>query len=210
MSVEVPDFPSPVSAEPRFLDFGVRLDSGPAADGPRIGRVGNRWAIDVTIRAPMEPRRQWPTGARVWLERLRQARGPGAILKWHPQRLQVGAPGAPVIAVASAANVEVLQVSGFRPGYVLREGQFFNLISAGRHHLHSSREDVRAAADGTLEIPCGPLLRVAPQVGDVIRMDPVIEGRVIGDFQSWSQDPSAVIDVSFSIEEFGVFADVVA
>ena len=109
----------------------------------------------------------------------------------------------------SAANVEVLKLSGVRPGYVFREGQFFNLIRDGRHHLHSASAEVQAAADGTLDLPCGPMLRVAPQVGDVIRMDPVIEGRVVGDFQSWSQDPSAVIDVPFSIEEFGVFADVV-
>lgn len=211
MTVQLPSFPSPRSAVPRYLDYSVRLDGGLAADGPRIGRIGNRWALDVSMLMPLEPRRGWPVGARVWLARLRLARREGALLKWYPQRLRIGAPGAPVVDGLLAANVAVVPIVGARPGYVFREGQFFNLVDAnGRHYLHSTTEEVVVAVDGSASIPIDPLTRAEIADGLALRMDPVIEGQITGDDHSWDQDPSEIIPISFSIEEFGVYEEPLA
>lgn len=211
MSIILPSFPSPRQAVPRFLDFAVRQDGGLAADGSRISRLGNRWALDVSMLMPLEPRRGWPVGARVWLARIQKARKEGAILRWYPQRLVVGAPGAPLVDGALAANVGSIPIKEARPGYVFREGQFFNLVDAnGRHYLHATEAEVVVEADGTAVLPIDPLTRVAVLDGAPLRMDPVIEGQIKGDDHSWDQDPAAIIPVQFSIEEFGVYEEPLA
>lgn len=205
-SIILPIHPQPSGADPRFLDFGTNQDGGFAQDGPRIHRLGNRWALDVTMPTQwLEPHRGWGEGGRVFLSRLRRAlQDGGAIYPWPQLGLKVGAPGAaPLIAADINPNIDAIPVSGFRPHYVFREGQFFNIINEGRHFLHSTSEEVMVGADGTALIPIHPRTRWDFGAGDAIRMDPVIEGRVQGNELAWTLAATKQVPIQFSIVEFG-------
>lgn len=204
LTVLLLSLPGPAKASPRFIDYSVRQEGGYSPSGKRYQRVGNRWECDFTFLMPLEARRSFNYSGREWLALLRQARIEGGRIKWHPQRLDVGAPGAPIIAADCAANVAALPIAGTRPGYIFKLGQAVNLIVNGNLSLHTLSAEVVAAGDGTAVLPLDPRTRVACSIGDVIGMEPFIEGEILGDEQAWDQGPDQIVSISFVIREYGV------
>jgi len=206
MPIVLPRWPGPSTAEVTYLDYGTNLDGGPQGGGPRIHRLGNRFSINVKMPAlRLEPMLRWGVGARVFLSRLRAGISEGVIYPFPQPGLEIGAPGVPLVSAAVAANVASLSLQGMRPGYVWREGQFFNVYRAdGRAMLASTTGEAQVAADGTVALPILPRLRTALAAGSRINMEPVIEGRLlIKDGFTWSFDPSRFVGLSFTIEEYG-------
>lgn len=209
MSVELPDFPGPARWRPQFLDFSVGQDGGFAEAGPTIRRLGNRWRVTVMMpNMRLEPQPGWGVGGRVWLARLRRAITEGARLKWYQQGFQIGLPGAPVLDAAVLANTDALPLSGLRPGYIFREGQFFNVVpatgeAAGIHFLHTVREETVADGAGEAAVPIGELLRIDLAAGDPLRMDPIIEGKLVpGQGQEWESDRAEIVAPEFTLTEY--------
>jgi hypothetical protein len=203
MSVELPDFPGPSSATPRYLDFGSSYKGGLGGATQRIDRPGNRFALDVEMPPiRLEPMRHWGVGYRVFLQRLRIAKREGAIYPFPQQGLVIMAGGAPVVDGAAPANTAVMSFSGFSPGSILREGQFVSIIHEGRRYIHSFAEERVAAADGTLaDAAMDPIFRVPFADGDVVELEPKIEGSVQGEEVSWPVNAAGQTVPKFTIEE---------
>jgi len=209
-SVILPTWPAPSQAEPTYLDFGTTLDGGPHGGGPRIHRLGNRFSLAVTMpRSKMEPGRQYSgmkngVGARVFLSRLRQGMDRGVIFPWPQPGLAIGAPGDPTVAAAIGPNLEEIVVQNLTPGYVFREGQFFNLYRAdGRAMLAHTTEEVEAGLDGRATLPILPRTRASIALGSRVNMEPVIEGRLSGDSQSWTISTALTTGITFTVTEYG-------
>lgn len=205
MSVTLPEWPGPASAEPSYLDFGTTMDGGPSGGGPRIHRLGNRFALAVSMpMIRLEPMEGWGVGARVFLSRLRQGQDQGVVYPWPQLGFDIGAPGNPILAAAAGPNVDQVKLAGLWPGYVLREGQFFNLQRAdGRRMLHHTTDEVEVAQDGTATLPILPRTRATLAAGSAVSMEPVIEGRLTGDSQSWTLSPTRLTPIAFTVTEYG-------
>ena len=176
----LPSRPGPKAEKPRLIDFGGQLK--PALGGPvqTILRLGTRHGIDITLP------NMWaePTG-RVWSSRLRQAKIYGALWHWRQDGLAIGLPGAPVVDGGGQAG-SAIALRGFRPGYAVREGQAFSLVSAGRRYLHFAGAPGVADGAGRLALGIFPMLRVIPADGDLCEFaQPIMQGSLSGNEASW-------------------------
>lgn len=206
MSVVLPTFPAPQSAEPFFIDAGGVQTSIAGGEDMRLDRLGDRFGLQVSL-IPMRwhdlTTAQQTRAARVWVTRLIQAVSQGGILPFPQPGFRP--PGNPSTAAAGAGSgasqVQVVQVG---PGVTLLEGQFVTHIRAatGRRYLYQVRADTVLPANGAAVVPLWPRIRGPIAAGDVLEFaKPTIEGLVRGDKTSWSLAASRLAAISFTIQE---------
>lgn len=196
---------APNGAEPYFVDSGGwQVPALGGGDATRVDRLGDRHGLSVSM-PPMrlnDPKRG--IHARVWVSRLKRGTGEGVRMRF-PQPGWV--PNLPIdgsVRVAQVAQATLLQVQGAGAGNIIPEGAFITLVrgSDGRRFLHSVNGDVVVDGNGFATIGLHPRLRYGPQVGDLVLFQrPEIEGRLLGDRQSWTLELARTVGLSFEIEE---------
>ncbi|SEM62980.1 hypothetical protein SAMN05192583_0893 [Sphingomonas gellani] len=171
MSIELPQPRMPQTAVPKLIDWGADLTPPMGGPSQRLNRIGDRFALVINY-----PRLKPEPDARILMARVRRAKREGALFPFPQPGLEIGNPGTPVVNGAGQQGSS-LQLRGFTAGYVVREGQFFSIIFAGRRYLHCASADVTATASGTMLLPIHPMLRISPNSGATCEFaQPYIEG----------------------------------
>ncbi len=194
--IDLPTDIGPSSASAALIDFGAFLT--PPLGGPvqRVDRMGNRFRISVG----MPPMLSASDGRR-WVSRLIRGKTEGARMPFPLLDFDPGAPGAPLINGAGQTGTSMI-MDGFTPNYVLREGQFFSIVTGGRHHLYNVRTETIASNTGTVTLPISPMIRVAHLDNDVCHFgQPMIEGFILGEEFAWSMSIERHIGLGFDIVE---------
>ncbi|ESQ83258.1 hypothetical protein AEAC466_13480 [Asticcacaulis sp. AC466] len=195
MSVTLPSWPSPQQFTPRLIGYGNDLTPPLGGDIQRIVRLGDRWAVEVTL-AP-----QYREDAEIWLSRLAQGTRDSVIYDWPQREGGVGTPGTPVVNGAGQSG-NSLSLDGLTPGYVIGEGQFFSVIVSGRRYLHMATAAVTVNGAGQAVVPILPLLRVTPPDNAVVEIaQPKIEGLIQKDDVTLPMGATGIIILKFSITE---------
>lgn len=198
MAILLPADPVPQRWAVRALDWGGELVPLLGGETQRLNRLGDRFAIDVTLTPTQDA-----ALAQAYISRLRRGRRDGALLPFPQLNLAIGAPGdVRVDGVGQAGSS--LAVKGVSAGYAFREGQFFSLVSDGRRHLHSVSTAATAPGSGLLVLAIEPMLRVSPAANEVVEVAaPMIEGFVAGAEQGWTVDIAGTVGLSFTLTERG-------
>lgn len=195
MSILLPAKPAPRSATPRLLDFGSDLTPPMGGAMQRLNRLGNRFAIDVTLPPMKEPL------ARPYLAALLKGKAEGVLLRFPQPGFDPGNPGAPVVDGAGQTG-SLLRVRGASAGYVFKAGQFFSILHGGRRYLHQVNADVAADGTGKATLPITPMLRISPANGATCEFaQPMIEGFLQGNELPWTLDLAAIYGLSFTLTE---------
>lgn len=194
--ITLPTTPSPASAEAAMVDFGGFLS--PALGGPvqRIERLGNRFRLSVT----MPPMKNESVG-RTWIRALVQGKQEGARMPFPLQGFLPGTPGT-VLVNGAGQSGRTLIVDGATAGYNFRDGQFFSVVTNGKHHLHMVTTLTVANGSGQATLPIEPMLRVSPADNNVCNfLEPMIEGFIMGDEAAWTINLADIIGLGFEIVE---------
>lgn len=171
MTIALPTSPSLRSARVRLLDFGADLAPPLGGVTQHVARIGTRFAVDYEMPPLAES-----SDGRVFLSKLRQAKSDGALYPFPQFGVVTGSPGSPLVAAAASGGTTI-NVKGLTPGYVIRDGQFFSVIHAGRRYVYAAAAAVTASGTGIASLSIYPMLRTALTVDDVIEMAaPMIEG----------------------------------
>lgn len=194
--IDLPEHPAPQSAEAALIDFGAFLT--PALGGPvqRVERMGNRWRYSAVL--PPLPGKQL---GRQWLSALIRGKQEGARTELHQQGFDPGQPGLPTVNGASQAGRSLI-ITGARADYIVRDGQFFSVLTGGKHYLYMNigEKILNASGAGTLAIE--PMLRVSPTNGAQVHLaKPLIEGFIMGDEMAWSLSVEHLLGLSFNLIE---------
>jgi hypothetical protein len=161
----------------------------------RINRNGARWRVEVTL-PPMRPAQ-----AREWAAAL--IRGLRTGVSWNIRQVTTptGSPGAVLVNGADQAGNSLI-VDGGTPGFVLRQGQWFNITTGARKYLYQAASTLRLDASGAGTIELEPTLRAIPADNDPLTIAaPVIEGLLV-DVPEWAIDAGRLVrGLTFAIEE---------
>lgn len=200
MPITLPTPRQPQRATPRLLRMGQWQTGG--AD-QFIDRLGTRWALDVQM-----PRLRPEPDGRIFAAALVAADAAGDTVIWPvPQPgLNIGTPSPSTPLVNGGGQSGTTLVGHvFTPGYTLRPGQWFTIITGGRRYLHQvGGAGGTANGSGVVSIPLTTRLRVSPANNAVLEVAaPMIEGRLSGDPAAWTLASYRVEPISFSIEEVG-------
>jgi len=198
MSVVVlPDSPGPVSQEWRLLDFGTRLQ--PPTGGPVqiLNRFGARYQVQVAL-PPM-------TGelAAQWIAALTKGVRDGVRWKLRQVGLELGLPGAPLVAGAGQAGF-TLNIDNVTPNVAIGDGRMIAIITGGQRYVYMTASPVNASNTGTAALSLVSPLRVPPADNDVVEIGaPSIEGVLEEGGFGWSINAARHYGLAFSITEFG-------
>jgi len=183
--VDLPTSPGPADEGWLPINFGSNQQGPLGGAETRINRLGSKWQISVQLpRMDPEVAAEWSVVLTDGLDnlvryRIRQVGMPG------------GSPGSPVVDGNGQAG-STLACRGFNPGYAIRKGKFFSLISGGQRYCYRANAAARADANGEVDLPIVPALRAPPSDGDVLEFASVyIEGRLGG-----AEDAGHFTDVS--------------
>lgn len=165
---------------PRQTDYQeVQIAAGttqrPAWGGPLLplARTGDRWAFDVSIPA-MEAA---TCGAKVKLI-LAKGKINTVIMDIREPGSPVRDYGAPRVALGGQQGTS-LNVAGLKPGVVIPDGKWMNLVIGGRHFLYLVDGEVTADGNGAAILKLWPMIRRSAPLNAPVRLaDPVIEGFV--------------------------------
>lgn len=198
MGLALPDYPGPNEAVPEMRVFGGVITPPKGGASQNLRRLGSRYAMRITL-----PRMKPEPHGRLWASALSEAMEAGeAVEIAFPQPgLEIGNPGAAAINGAGQSG-SVLNLKGMTPGYTIRKGQFFHFSHNGRKFLHSANEAKVVSGTGIVQLPIKPMLRVSP--GDSVIcefVEPMIEGFLEGNRQSWTQQRARTVGLSFTIFE---------
>lgn len=175
--------------KPRMIDFGGQLRPPLGGEVQTLMRLGTRHAIDITI--PLM--RSEPDG-RIWSAKLRMAKLYGALWQYRQDGLKIGIPGAPVVDGSGQTGSQIL-LKGFTPHYVIRMGQAFSMIRAGRRYLYFAAANAVAGGDGKVTLPIFPMLRKITVDGDVCEFAaPILQGSLSGNEVAWTRLTSPYCD----------------
>jgi len=195
--IAMPEGVHPSDAVVLLRDFGAVLT--PFLGGPeqRINRLGTRFALRVTL-PPMDTKDE----ALVVQSRLLRSREDRLQMAWPQPGFDTGYSGAPIVA-ATVASGTTLPLAGLIPGYVIREGQFFSIIHAGRRYVHMFAANRSVAGDGSVSAAVWPMIRTPLSIADVVEIAvPRIEGLVSpGEEVSWQISVDRMVSFSFTISE---------
>jgi hypothetical protein len=196
MSILLPASPGIQTAKPRLLDFGATQTPPMGGPAQRLNRLGNRFAIDVTL-----PPASSFTDGPVFVSRLMQGLTEGVLYPF-PQDMLIGAPGTSIEVNGGAQQGSSLQLKGFPAGYTVAEGQFASIIYAGRRYLHAATAATTATSGGLMNLPIVPMLRISPNDSATVEFaQPMIEGFLSGNSLEWQLRTAPYIDVVFTITE---------
>lgn len=199
--IDLSDLPRGTTYTVRQVTKGADLNAALGGTDVRINRMGDRWAIDVTVPAIRNH-----TCGMALLADLNRGRAEGvAILFPQPGLCIRGTPGSVVVDGADQTGT-TLNVKGGNQNFLLRKGQFFSVsktVGAGtRRYLYQVTADTRIDADGEAALPIWPMLRRSPDDEDVIEiLAPRIEGLLQGSGQEWTPTSLGSLGLSFTIQE---------
>lgn len=198
MAIDLPDYPAPASVTPALMDFGSVLQPGLGGPTQKINRLGNRFSISVTM-----PAMKVPKLGRIWLSRLIQAQTQGARMRWPLQGVKSPPVSSTGIKIADGGQTgSTLICYGGVPNAVYKEGQFFSILTNGRHHLYMLTDEVIFNVEGTAPLPIAPMLRVNHGPSDSLFFDPpFFEGILIGDRREWEWSIANFVGLQFEIQE---------
>ena len=201
--IDLPNTPGVQSAEPYFLDMGGwQTPSIGGGDAIRIDRLGDRHGVSFRL-PPMKFND--PAGlahARVWIQRLKRGLSEGVRIRF-PQP-DYTPPLASANLGATAAQSTLIGISGAPANVLIPEGIGCTIVKAatGRRYFHSVNSDMNTGAGGAGNLSIHPRTRTTLVVGDTIIFSPCqIEGRLIGDRQSWTLETARTVGLEFQIEE---------
>lgn len=194
--ISLPTDIAPADASPALLDFGGFLEPALGGEVQRIDRMGNRFALDVTM-PPLES----VTAGRIWVSRLISGKTEGVRMEFPLLSFDPGNPGSPVVNGGGQSG-RTLAVRGFSPSYLVREGQFFTHVHAGRYYLYKVDANTAATAGGLGVLPITPMLRAEPSDGDVLLFaQPMIEGFIHGEEWRWQMSIHHMLGLQFEVRE---------
>ncbi len=208
MSVILPTFPAPQSAEPFFVDAGGVQQSIGGGEDMRLDRLGDRFGCTFNLipqRWQDMDTAEQTRAARVWVARLIQGLSQGAVMRFPQPGFRP--PGNPsVVAAAAVTAASQVAVRNNGPAVQLLEGQFMTHTRAatGRSYLYQVRANTGLPANGEAVTPLWPRIRGPMAPGDRLEFaKPTIEGLVRGDRLSWSLAVTRLAGISFQIVERG-------
>lgn len=188
----LPSTPAPAGMGIELLTNKNVLVSALGGDEQERQRKGSRYALTFT----MPPMRYVDSMA--WDDLM--AEGATVLMKVHQPGFEAGSPGAPRVNGAGQGGV-FLAVDGLTPAYVIRKGQFLNVVSAGQHFLYRSAADATANGSGQATLTLRTMLRHPPADDDVVNLAvPMIEG-FVRDMQSWEVGVDRLVQLQFTIRE---------
>lgn len=188
--------------KPRLMDWGGRLVPPLGGAVQTLNRLGTRWALDVSI-----PTMRTEPDGRTWAAALVQAKVNGVLMWFRQDGLDIGIPSTTSAyqAVDGAGQTgSTLNLKGFRPGYVMRLGQFFSVVTNARRYLHMATAITVADSAGKMALPIFPMLRASPNANDPVEVSkPMIQGSLTGsNEQAWTRLPGGFCDLgSITISE---------
>lgn len=177
----LPAKPAVKSAKIRMVDYGGALTPSLGGSVQTLMRLGTRHAYEQTYPPiPSEPQ------GRIWSARLRLAKLYGAIAPFLQDGFRPGVSAGATVARTDGQTGTTLALSGFTPGYPIREGQAFNHIAGGRRYLYFAAAETLVAGDGTVTLPIFPMLRKVVAIGAAFDFDkPMIQGSLSGNELAW-------------------------
>lgn len=202
MTVVLPTWPEPQSAEPFFLDGGGWQEPAIGeGDAVRINRLGNKHGLRVRM-PPMKFND--PKGlahGRVWIQRIKRGMSEGARMKF-PQPDYATLPNG-TVRTATVAQATLVPVT-LAADTTYPEGVYCSLVHAptGRRYLHSLNSDavMNGAGQGTLSL--FPIVRIPLTVGWSVLFDPPeIEGMIVGNEKAWTLEMARTVGLEFEIRE---------
>ena len=197
----LPTTPAPQVATPSYVDFGATLTPSLGGSEQRINRLGNRFRLSVTM-----PPMQNKEAGRVFIARLIRGHSEGLRMNFPLGGFNPGTEaeiGSPVVSGSSQSG-RLLNLRGFTPGYTVKEGQFFSILTGTPegHFLYQADEEVTANFTGAIQLTINPLLRVSPDDGDICFFHkPKIEGLVEGSDWQWDYALDYNVGIEFVIKE---------
>lgn len=193
--IDLPRSPAPSAISWQYVDFGNMQAGALGGTESRVNRLGNRWALTVTM-PPMSN-----ADARQWSASLVAAIESGARFRFTQPDFAPGAPGAVLVNGASQAG-NSLVCDGATPGYAARKGQFVSIETGSRKYCYMLGATSRADASGNLTLSLVPRLRAEPADNDPVTIGaPEIEGLLM-EAPSWAYDVDRVArGFTFTIKE---------
>ena len=196
MSIILPSLPGPMQADITYLDWGGVIGSPLGGADQKLNRLGDRFALSVTL-----PTMESHGTAREWIAKLILARKTGAIYEWPQPGFGVGAPGQPVVDGAGQAGT-TLNLRAGTPRYSYRFDQHISVIHNGRRYLHMVVAPAIADENGDVSLSVAPMLRAPYADGATVEVGrPKIEGFLEGNSQDWTIDLAFHVGLSFKITE---------
>lgn len=195
--ITLPAAPAPNDAQPSMIDFGANLRGALGARTVRVDRPGNRFraAISYPLMKPAE--------ARVFVSRLLRAKSTFVRMPWPLLGISQGAPGSPVVNGAGQAGTAIA-LRGLAPGFQFQEGFWISILGGGQHYLHNVTNAVAANGSGLATVSIVPALRFPFPDGAVAHVaQPMIDGFVSGESTDWAIRVDRMVQVAFTLEEFG-------
>lgn len=194
--IVLPDEVVPNNIVPALIDFGGVQRPPLGGKILRINRLGNRYRAAVSL--PPIPSVDL---GRIVVSRLLKAKTQGLRIDFPLCGVDQGSPGSPRIKGANQAGDEI-DMDGFTAGYVMREGYWFSIYTSSQHYLYNAAADATADGSGNITVPVVPWLRRPPADNDVVYVQqPMMEGLVVGDEQSWNYSLAHHLNIEFEIEE---------
>lgn len=188
----LPSTPAPSGMGIELLTNKNVLVSALGGDEQERQRKGSRYALTFTM--PPMPY----IDSMAWDDLM--AEGATVLMKVHQPGFDVGTPGAPRVNGAGQGGIFLI-VDGLTPGYVVRKGQFLNVVSAGQHFLYRSAADATANGSGQATLTLRTMLRYPPSDNDIVKLaEPMIEG-FVRDMRSWEVGVDRLVQLQFTVRE---------
>ncbi|MBP8234453.1 MAG: hypothetical protein KAY22_19340 [Rhizorhabdus sp.] len=195
MAVLIPSSPGPGAVNPAYLDWGGVLRSPLGGADQKLNRLGDRFAIDVTMNTMASD-----DEAAAWVAALIKGKKEGAIFPW-PQTIDVDGTGDGAVDGAGQAGT-TLNIRGVTTGRKFKAGQMVSVVHGGRRYLHMLMAAGTASSAGKIALSIEPMMRVSYADGAVVEIDtPKIEGFTDGNSQGWSVDVARNVGLQFRITE---------
>lgn len=195
--ITLPAVPAPNDAQPSMIDFGANLRGALGARTVRVDRPGNRFraAISYPLMTPEE--------ARVFVSRLLRAKASFVRMPWPLLGVDQGMPGSPVVNGAGQAGTAIA-LRGLTSAYQFQEGFWLSIFGGGQHYLHNVTNAVTASGGGLATVNIVPALRFPFPDGAVVNVaQPMIDGFVDGESTDWAIRVDRMVQLGFTLEEFG-------
>lgn len=194
MAFDLQSLPRQATYEIREVTASNILRSAINGDSMVRHRMGDRWAMDVSV--PAVDAASCGPGLMADLVRGKKE----AVRIPVPEHLPVAGYGASPTVNGSASGTS-LPVKGLTPGVVIRKGKWLNHVYGGQRFLYQTASEAAADGSGNATLNLTQMLRRPGVDGhQIILSAPVIEG-LIPPGQSWSMGSLPAIGVSFSVEE---------
>lgn len=192
----LPDGVVPNNIVPALIDFGGVQRPPLGGKLLRINRLGNRYRAYVSL--PPIPNE---AVGRVVVSRLLQAKTQGLRIEYPLCGVDQGSPGTPRVKGANQAGTQI-DLDGFTSGYTVKEGFWLSIVTGGQHYLYNSATGSIADGSGNVTVHVTPALRRPPADNDLVHIaQPMIEGIVLGEEQSWNYSLAHHLNIEFEIEE---------